>query len=80
MNTNKEVYSRWFFTEICENCLTELSDSEIYYNKGVCPYCTNDSNSTICDTVKKHYRYVYKIKKFLGFIPFKSFLRIENKS
>jgi predicted RNA-binding Zn-ribbon protein involved in translation (DUF1610 family) len=37
----------------CKSCDEELTYNEVYYNKGVCPYCGNVSGSTITAYVVK---------------------------
>lgn len=54
--------SEWKFVEMCAQCEKELSENQILYSHGICPYCGYNSNCTICDTKKVVYR---KTKTFI---------------
>lgn len=37
---------------VCVRCEHILSRAEVMYSDGVCPYCGNKDDSTICDYIK----------------------------
>lgn len=50
--------SRWHFKWRCSTCQHHLTDREVYYSHGVCPYCGFDNCSTICAREKQVIRHV----------------------
>lgn len=37
----------------CKECGKRLTDDEVMYSDGVCPYCGYVSDGTICDYIKQ---------------------------
>jgi len=44
--------TKWYGLNICVNCETLLTFNQQMHSGGICPFCGNDGNSTICDTRK----------------------------
>lgn len=36
----------------CIKCVHNLSKDEVMHSNGICPYCGNNDDSTICDYIK----------------------------
>lgn len=51
-------YGRWHLIEVCKECRAELSDDEVYFSDGICPYCGHDDDSTVLDTERIVARWV----------------------
>ena len=45
--------ARFKAVHLCAKCEVRLSNHEMMCSHGVCPYCGNNSESTICDCIKK---------------------------
>ena len=61
--------SGWYPVRRCVACKEELSDSELMHSKGICPYCGNDSKSTVCNYYNE-VRRIYKIIQLRPRFPF----------
>lgn len=44
--------SNWYSFEVCIKCYKILSNRQILYSNGTCPYCGHTNDSTITDSIK----------------------------
>ena len=63
-------YGSWTKAWFCVGCGKGLSNYEVHYSNGVCPYCGNRASGTICDCKTDSIRPVYQ-KIMKGVLIFK---------
>ena len=53
---------QWVAVYLCGNCEQSLTETEKTRSNGVCPYCGQNTNSTVCNTTKKVGRWITDYK------------------
>lgn len=77
---NELIFSKWFPVYLCIDCHKQLSEHEMMYSSGVCPYCGNKKGTSIVECHKKSARYVFSKEKIIfGLFTVKMYLRTEIK-